>query len=83
MKNFIFKSANGLIKNDSISIEELDKRLQIMQTEMRHQRSDLRDIKLMLNKLLIDKHLQHQVDKYFEDEIPEDNTHPENEKDLD
>ncbi len=66
MNNFIFKSANRLIKNDSIP--QLGHLIDLVLKEQRHQRSDLHDIKLMLNKLLIDKHLQHQVDKYFEDD---------------
>ncbi len=37
-----------------------------IQTELRHQRQDNIDLKLMINKLLIDKHLQTQVDEYFE-----------------
>ncbi len=68
MNNFIFKSSKGLIKNSSLN---LDTRMDLVLKEQRHQRSDLRDIKLMLNKLLIDKHLQNQVDNYFEQE-PED-----------
>jgi len=68
MNNFIFKSSKGLIKNSSLN---LDDRLKAIQMEQRHQRSDLRDVKLMINKLLIDKHLQEQVDNYFE-ENPED-----------
>ncbi len=64
MNNFIFKSSKGLIKNSSLN---LDDRMKAIQLEQRHQRSDLRDVKLMLNKLLIDKHLQEQVDSYFED----------------
>ncbi len=64
MNNFIFKSSKGLIKNSSLN---LDDRMKAIQLEQRHQRSDLRDVKLMLNKLLIDKHLQEQVDNYFED----------------
>ncbi len=64
MNNFIFKSSKGLIKNSSLN---LDDRMKAIQMEQRHQRSDLRDVKLMLNKLLIDKHLQEQVDTYFED----------------
>ncbi len=67
MKNFIFKSANGLIKNDSICIERLDRKLDMIQTEQRANRADNVDIKRMLNRLLIDKHLQLEVDKYFED----------------
>ncbi len=47
--------------------------------EQRHQRADLVDVKRMINRLLIDKHLQTQVDEYFTKdeensfhEIPED-----------
>ncbi len=67
MNNFIFKSSKGLIKNSSLNIENLIKNQNLILREQRHQRSDLHDIKLMLNKLLIDKHLQMQVDEYFED----------------
>ncbi len=72
MKNFIFKSANRLTKNSSVIKVDLLALLlqhsdQILR-EQRHQRSDLQDVKTMINKLLIDKHLQQQVDTYFEDE---------------
>ncbi len=40
-------------------------KLEAIQKELRHQRQDNKDIKLMLNKLLVDKHLQMQVDNYF------------------
>ncbi len=66
MNNFIFKSANRLIKNSPITCDTLDRRLVRIQIELRHQRQDNVDIKLMLNKLLVDKHLQMQVDEYFE-----------------
>ncbi len=39
--------------------------------ELRHQRQDNMDIKLMLNKLLIDKHLQMQVEDFYEDKPEE------------
>ncbi len=78
MNNFIFKSANRLIKNSPITCDALDFRLKLIQSEMRHQRQDFVDVKLMLNKLLIDKHLQMQVDEYF----TEDKQHPED-ADLD
>jgi len=72
MNNFIFKSANRLIKNSSVDLDNLlldmSKHLGFVLREQRHQRSDLQDIKLMINKLLIDKHLQMQVDEYFEDD---------------
>ncbi len=41
-------------------------KLESIQKELRHQRQDHRDISLKLEKLLIDKHLQSQVDSYFE-----------------
>ncbi len=62
MNSFIFKSSKGLIKNSSIN---LDTRMDLLLREQRHQRSDLHDIKGMLNRLLVDKHLQMQVDEYF------------------
>ncbi len=65
MKNFIFKSANGLIKNDSIHIEQLYRKLDLILEQNRHLRQDAQDILRMCNKLLIDKHLQMQVDEYF------------------
>ncbi len=40
--------------------------LKIIQSQNRYLRQDLVDVKLMLNKLLIEKHLQMQVDEYFE-----------------
>ncbi len=73
MNNFIFKSPKGLVKNSSIDSGILDRHLKQIQTELRFQRTDLLDIKRMLNRLLIDKHLQMQVDNYFEDH-PEDNS---------
>ncbi len=64
MNNFIFKSPKRLIKNSSTS---LDTRMDLLLKEQRHQRSDLQDILLKLDKLLIDKHLQMQVDEYFKE----------------
>ncbi len=78
MTNFIFKSANRLIKNSPLTEGYLMSKLESIQKELRHQRQDNKDIKLMLNKLLIDKHLQMQVDNYFEDPVKEYETrHPE------
>ncbi len=65
MTNFIFKSANRLTKNESINMLTLSQKLSLIQMELRHQRQDNVDIKRMLNKLLIDKHLQMEVDDYF------------------
>ncbi len=67
MNNFIFKSANRLIKNSPIELGAvIISKMDMIQTEQRASRQDLVDIKLMINKLLIDKHLQMQVDEYFE-----------------
>ncbi len=66
MTNFIFKSANRLIKNSPLTEGFIMTKLENIQLELRHQRQDNKDIKLMLNKLLVDKHLQAQVDDYFE-----------------
>ncbi len=80
MTNFIFKSANRLIKNSPLTEGYLLTKLNAIQTELRHQRQDHKDMSLKLEKLLIDKHLQMQVDNYFEDR-PENI--PEKEPDLD
>ncbi len=66
MNNFIFKSANRLIKNSPITLDHLMSNMGVVQAQNRALRQDLVDVKLMLNKLLIDKHLQMQVDEYFE-----------------
>ncbi len=72
MTNFIFKSANRLIKNSPLTEGYLMTKLQSIQLELRHARQDNKDIKLMLNKLLVDKHLQMQVDKYFDEDMKTD-----------
>ncbi len=66
MTNFIFKSPRRLIKNSPINDTVLAQ-LKIVQSQNRFLRQDLVDVKLMLNKLLIDKHLQVQVDEYFKE----------------
>ncbi len=79
MTNFIFKSANRLIKNSPITEGYLMKKLEIIQMELRHQRQDHRDMSLKLEKLLIDKHLQMQVDEYFTEDGSNDIPDSENE----
>ncbi len=69
MNNLFFKSSTGLTKNSSINSEGLDRKMEFILKEQRHQRTDLQDIKRMLNRLLIDKHLQQQVDTYFDEDI--------------
>ncbi len=74
MTNFIFKSANRLIKNSPLTEGYIMLKLENIQRELRHQRQDHKDMSLKLERLLIDKHLQSQVDDYFEDDekdIPE------------
>ncbi len=65
MTNFIFKSANRLIKNSPITVAILINKMDMIQTEQRAQRQDLVDINGKLDRLLVDKHLQMQVDEYF------------------
>ncbi len=81
MTNFIFKSANRLIKNSPLTEGYLLTKLESIQKELRHQRQDHKDMSIKLEKLLIDKHLQMQVDEYFtETESPQP---PEDKQDLD
>ncbi len=75
MNKLFFKSDNRLIKINSVDLGNLIKdyltQVKVIQKQNRELRQDLVDIKLMLNKLLIDKHLQMQVDEYFDkDEHP-------------
>ncbi len=64
MTNFIFKSSRGLIKNSPIPDGVLGQ-LKIIQGQNRAIRQDILDVRRLLNKLLIDKHLQYQVDDWF------------------
>ncbi len=66
MNNLFFKSANRLIKNSPITLDHLMSNMGVVQAQNRALRQDLVDVKLMINRLLIDKHLQMQVDEYFE-----------------
>ncbi len=72
MNNFIFKSRTGLLKKSSNTLEGdliyVSRQIDFVLKEQRQQRQDLHDIKGMLNRLLVDKHLQMQVDEYFNDE---------------
>ncbi len=68
MTNFIFKSANRLIKNSPLTEGYLLTKLEAIQMELRHQRQDHNDMSLKLERLLIDKHLQMQVDNYFDND---------------
>ncbi len=65
MTNFIFKRPRALIKNSPINSGLLENQLKLLLREQRLQRQDLVDVKRMLNKLLIDKHLQMEVDDFY------------------
>ncbi len=77
MNHFIFKSASRLIKNEPITLDNLVfKKLEQLLSEQRHQRSDLKIINDKLDRMMVDKHLQMQVDEFYEnsppDKIPQD-----------
>ncbi len=67
MTNFIFKRPRALIKNSPIQNANLMDKLLVMQQQLRLLRSDLAGINGKLDRLLVDKHLQFQVDDYFEE----------------
>ncbi len=71
MNNLFFKSRTGLIKNSSINIGYLSRQLEMLLKEQRHQRADLATISRKIDRLLIDKHLQMQVDEYFTETSPQ------------
>ncbi len=67
MKNFIFKSSNNS------DLQKFSLRLALIQTEMRHQRDDLSDIKRRLTRvigLLTDSAVvDHSLEEYPEEEL--------------
>ncbi len=65
MNNFIFKSPRRLIKNSPTTLDTVMFQLQVVQKQNRLLRGDVHEMSLKLEKLLIDKHLQMQVDEYF------------------
>ncbi len=65
MTSFIFKSQG--------TYKKLINKLEIIQSELRHQRMEHVMILSILEKLTVDKNLQSQADKYFnEDSQPDD-----------
>ncbi len=74
MKKLFFKSSTGLTNNLSINSASLDRKMDFILAEQRKQRTDLQDIKRMINRLTIDKHLQHEVDQYFENHEDQEET---------
>ncbi len=69
MTNFIFKSQG--------TYKKLCLKLDIMQSELRAQRQDNIQILFLLNKLLVNKNLQTQVDSYFDDSNEDQSQEPE------
>ncbi len=65
MTNFIFKSRTRLTKNSPITNANLYDKLLVMQSQLRLLRSDLVSVNGKLDRLLVDKHLQMQVDDYY------------------
>ncbi len=66
MTNFIFSRASPTSKKlANTSLESVMNQLLIIQKQNRFLRQDMIDVKLMLNKLLVNKHLQMQVDNYY------------------
>jgi len=59
MTNFIFKSQGTFKKISNL--------LEIILAEQRHQRQDNIQILFLLNKVLVNKNLQKQVDEYFDE----------------
>ncbi len=59
MTNFIFKSQG--------TYKKLCQQLVIIQSELRAQRQDNREILFLLNKLVTNHNLQKQVDEYFDE----------------
>ncbi len=60
MKNFIFKSPKDFHKI-------LFNKLEIVQSELRHQRLDHTEFIRLINKLFVELNLQKQADTYYED----------------
>ncbi len=66
MTNFIFKS-HGTYKKSDIQLK-----LNLIQIELRHQRSEHADILRNIHKLLVDRNLTQQSLDYFQDKDIED-----------
>ncbi len=72
MKNFIFKSTDADLQKMFQQIETIQKNVLYLTY-----RTD--SILKTLNKIVIDKGLQRQVDEYFEDDVQEDTKDPKQE----
>ncbi len=65
MKNFIFKSQEDFHKI-------IFNKLEIIQSELRHQRLDHVLFKTLVNKLFIELNLQKQADSYYNEKLDPD-----------
>ncbi len=65
MKNFIFKSPNSDLH------KMLFNKLEIIQSELRHQRLDHVLFKTLVDKLFIELNLQKQADSYYQEKLDE------------
>ncbi len=74
MKNFIFKSTEADLQKMFTNIDTIQKNV----LYLTHQTDFIRKI---VKELLDNKHLQSQVDEYFDEDIS--SNHPENKRDLD
>ncbi len=64
MTNFIFKSQG--------TYKKLVLKLEIIQSELRHNRVDMAHMLMLINKLVVDRQLQTQVDAYYDVPPPQD-----------
>ncbi len=78
MKNFIFKSQQDFHKI-------VFNKLEIIQSELRHQRVDHVRYEMLLNKLFMELNLQKQADSYYQEKLDETShqTERQNTEDLD
>ncbi len=77
MKNLFLSPASGLLKN-------VFNKLDMIQSELHHQRQDNVQILFLLNKILVDSRLQKQVNEYFDGPSEEmDQDKPEEDKEPD
>ncbi len=62
MTNFIFKSQG--------TFKKISNQLEMIQSELRHNRVDMVQLLYLLKKITVDKDLQKQVDSYFDETDP-------------
>ncbi len=84
MNKLFFKSPKGLsiINSQDLGnlISDYLRQVKVIQQQNRELRGDCQTINRKLDRLLVDKHLQMQVDEYFNDSNV---VHPEDRKDED